>query len=212
MSLNWLKSKIIPQNDIPKSDVSSSVPKTGDRKDDVDSMIETWDPPNAKYQTTSQINHLRAKRREYQRILRYQARSWREYQEPISESAYKIWLYFKESQNSKALNSLSIINDPVDALIQGVGLLLDSKTELQLTDPVVSFDFNEAGTVEFTAKEVKDIIKEAGQFVYILLKFLVQNRMLEMSDESFKNMVEAGPVELISRARKLFEDVDIKDL
>jgi hypothetical protein len=198
MSFNWLKSKISPQTDAPKS---------GDRKDDIDSMIESWDPPNAKLQTPSQINQLRAKRREYQRILRYQAKAWKEYQEPISESAYKIWLYFRDASDSKALKLLQSFNDPIDALIQGVDLLLDSKTE-----PKIQLNFNEAGSVEFTANEVTDTIKEAGQFVYILLRFLVQNRMLEMSDESFKNMVEAGPVELISRARKLFEGVDIKDL
>jgi hypothetical protein len=155
---------------------------------------------------------LREYKREYQKELRLQARSYRDHQQPCQQALRKIEMLMKTQTGydrnvmaQRSMLELLRMEDQIQALIHGVDIL-DRTIETPTT--TATFEFVEGEPVEYTADQIKSIISRAGQTVYIMLHHLVKQDMLELPEGFDFN----GPVELIDKTRDLFKNINASEL
>jgi hypothetical protein len=163
-------------------------------------------------QTYKQPAKLREYKREYQKELRLQARSYRDLQKPCQQALRKIETlmktqtgYDKNVMAQRSMLELLRMEDQIQALIHGVDIL--AKT-IETPSLAATFEFVEGEPVEYTADQIKDIISKAGQTVYIMIDFLVKHNILELPEDFDFN----GPVELIDNTRDLFKNINAGEL
>jgi hypothetical protein len=151
-------------------------------------------------------------------VIREQSRLYKEYQQPCHEALYKIIDTMKAKMNldnnimaQRSLSEILHIEDQIKALILGVDVLTQTMATPTNT---ASFEFVEGEPVKYTVSQIEDIIKQAGQLVYIMLQQLIESHIIEPPDDfNFKEDFNFnGPVDLINKTRYLFKNINAMEL